>query len=172
MIRIAQTLAVLGLTAALAGAFALGRYPAEALLAAAIGGIGLLSSQRRIAPPGAWTGRLIDLLFILSTAGAAWGIWRGLSPATMLLATVLALAAWDLAHFGQRLESAGRVEGRASLERGHLAQLAAASGAGLLLGLLALYLHVRLTLATGLLLGLVAVLALSRALFLARRQGS
>jgi len=52
---------------------------------------------------------------------AAFGAWQGLAAGWMLLGVIVALAAWDLAHFSTRLRDAGTVTHPHELTRAHLA---------------------------------------------------
>ena len=76
----------------------------------------------------------------------------------MLVGTVAALSAWDLDQFEQHLRQAGRIAGRAEMERRHLLRLALVDTVGFLLGMVALQLQVRFSFFAALLMA--ALLAL------------
>jgi hypothetical protein len=101
---------------------------------------------------------------------SACGIWLGLPGAWMLCATVTALVAWDLHHFSGMMKRAGPVTDEAELWRLHLLRLLSVAAGGMVLGLLALALSVRLSFFWALLLGLLAVAALSRLIGFMRRE--
>jgi hypothetical protein len=93
---------------------------------------------------------------------AAFGAWQGLAAGVMLLGVGAALAAWDLGHFAERLQRAGRVAQRSELTRAHLRQLAIVEMIGALLGAIALGLRLELTFGWALLLAGLAIYSLSR----------
>ncbi|HJZ48381.1 MAG TPA: hypothetical protein VKE41_14490 [Roseiflexaceae bacterium] len=92
---------------------------------------------------------------------AAFGAWHKVGAGWMLGGLVAALAAWDLAHFAERLRGAGLVLQRAELTRTHLRQLASILGAGLLLGSIALGVRIDLTFGWALLIGALAIVGVS-----------
>jgi len=100
--------------------------------------------------------------FVSLMSLAALGMWLRIAPMLMLVGAVAALIAWDLDGLGRRMRSARRVEGGATLVRAHLQRLAAVAGLGLLLGGIALGIHIRLSFGWALVLGLLAILGLSR----------
>ena len=160
MIALAFSLA-LGLAA---GALTLGyalreSWPGAALIVAL--GFAWIAARRR----QDWAPSLGLLVF---TAMAAFGAWRGAPTAWMLAGIVSALAAWDLDHFARRLRDAP-VDGEAALARAHLRRLLLVSSAGLLAGWFALGVRVELGFAAALALGLLVLVALSRAISLLRR---
>ncbi|MBC8074608.1 MAG: hypothetical protein H7Y32_00910, partial [Chloroflexales bacterium] len=104
------------------------------------------------------------------TAAAAWGAWNGLATSWLLCGEVLALAVWDLDRFERLLARADRVTNAAALWRGHVLRIAPVLAAALLLGLIALNLQVTLSFAWMILLGVLALLGLSRAIGLLRRE--
>ena len=114
--------------------------------------------------------RVSDAGLPLMTGLAAIGVLLGLSPEAMLLGLVGALCAWDLDHFLRRVEGQAQVRDARSLAHRHLGRLLVVAGLGLLLGLVALRVDLRLTLLTALLLGLLAVLGLGRAVRYLRRH--
>jgi hypothetical protein len=89
----------------------------------------------------------------------------------MLVGVVAALAAWDLDCFVWRMRAAGRVEDAGFLEQHHLQRLLTVSGAGLILGAVALSLRIRLGFAAAFLLAFLAVLGLSRVIGFLQREG-
>lgn len=112
-----------------------------------------------------------------STAGlsvavlaAAAGSWLGVGAGWLLVAVVAALSAWDLDQFEQHLRQAGQVQGRAEMERRHLLRLALVDALGILLGIVALHVPVRISFLAALLLAAVLSLGAGE-LILYLRQG-
>lgn len=134
-----------------------------ALGSVAIGGLWVAGQQRGwgwTATPG-----MVGLVGL-----TAAGIFLGLPALWMLACATAALVAWDLSHFAQRLSEAGRVEDAAALQRAHLRRLLIVAGLGLLLGGIALIARVELGFGIALLLGLLAIVGLSRAVALMRSE--
>jgi hypothetical protein len=90
---------------------------------------------------------------VVSTGAAAAGLLSGAAPAPLLLATVLALAGWDLVLLEDAL--AGSAGATASFERRHYAGLALAVGLGLLLAVAGRLVRIEVP------LGVMAVLAIA-----------
>ena len=88
----------------------------------------------------------------------------------MLFGLVATLVAWDLDHFRQRLQQAGQIEGEVELRRAHLQRLLAVVVLGGLAGVVALTFQVRLNLGWIILLGVVAIVGLSRVIGRLRRE--
>jgi hypothetical protein len=150
-------------TAALGVSYGLGGHWAGALVILSVGLIWLLAQWR------GWDWMASgELVFTLGAA--VFGLWLGLGTGWMLCAVVAAISAWDLDHFAQRLRSVGRVEGKQELERRHLRRLLVMDALGLLLAALATVLQFRLGFGAALLLGVLAVLGLSRLIGFLRRQ--
>ena len=115
-----------------------------------------------------WTGAMGLIAF---TSVAVFGIWARLPALWMLCGMVATLSAWDLHRFSLQLQAAQLVEGGVQLTRSHLQRLLAVSGLGLLLGGLALQVQVDLNFGWALLLGVLAILFLSRAIeFITRKS--
>jgi hypothetical protein len=185
-----MTVSTLIAAAALATGYGLNRQPLGSLIFSALGLL-WLAGQR-------YTLRIFPELGLFGfTAGALLGALYGVQNAWTLAGITAALIAWDLQHFvahiraGERDETppaeaaaedtdpAGALEAataerldahRRALTRVHLQRLAIVSGAGLLLSVLAL--TIRLTLSFGVIvvLGLVAIYALSRLIRYLRRE--
>lgn len=181
-----MTISTLVATAALALGYGLNGKPIGALLFIALGLLWLVGQR--------YTLRAFAGLGMLGfTVGALLGTLDGAQNGWMLTGITAALIAWDLQHFSQhmliservettstdteadadtvRLDTRARLEAEASvLERAHLQRLAFVSGAGLLLGALAL--TIRLTLRFGFIaaLGLVAIFGLSRLIHYLRQE--
>jgi hypothetical protein len=102
---------------------------------------------------------------------AALGLVLGVRGGWMLVGVVTALVAWDLDRFVWRVRAAGRVEDADALERRHLRRLLAVGGTGLLLGVIAFSLRIRLGFAVAFLLALLALWGLSRVVGFLRREG-
>lgn len=139
-----------------------GRWPAAPFLV----GLGVLWGVGQVwEKAGASTAGLV-----LAVSAAASGSWMGVGVGWLLVGTVAALSAWDLDQFEQHLRQAGQVQGRAEMERRHLLRLALAATVGILLGIVALQVQVRLSFLAALLLA--AALALGAGeLILYLRQG-
>jgi hypothetical protein len=153
-------------TFALALGYVMGGFWALTVMIVSLGLLWWLGQARNwdwIAPWG----------LILFVVMAAVGLWLGLAAGWMLLGTVAALAAWDLNHFALRLKSVAWDETlakrRRALERRHLRRLLIVNGLGLLLSAVALGIKVKFSFGAAFLLGLIAILGLSRAIgFMAR----
>jgi hypothetical protein len=114
-----------------------------------------------------WVPSLGLLLFIGLTA---IGLWLTLSAGLMLLGMIATLATWDLESFLQRMEGAERVDHRNDLERRHLRRLLMVEGLGILLTFAALSFNVSFGFGSALLLGLLAMVGLSRTIGFLRRE--
>jgi len=149
--------------AALAAGYGLDDAWIGMLLILAMGVLWLLGQRRR----WGWAASVALIFFV---GAAAIGLWIGLGAGWMLAGVVAALSAWDLDHLTQRLRSADRVEDARALERRHLRRLLIVDGLGLLLGVAALNVRVRAGFGAVLLLGLLAILGISRAVSFLRRE--
>lgn len=154
-------------TSALALGYALGGLWNLTLVIVALGFLWLLGQTRH------W-GWMAFVGLVSFVGVAVIGLWFDLAAGWMLLGTVMALAAWDLDHFAQRLRYVGwdetLAERRRELERRHLQRLLSVSGLGLLLAAVALGVRIRFNFGIAFLLGLVAVLGLSQAISFLRRE--
>jgi hypothetical protein len=161
-------LASIGLSAgALALGYGLGGQWPGVVLAVSLGGLWWLN----VKSSRDW---LASALLLVVVALAAAGLWLDLDAGWLLAGLVGALCAWDLDHWVRQLRgvewdepSAAR---RLALEKEHLRRLAAVAGVGLVLGLLALVVHVRLSFFLAVLLGLLIAWGLSRAVTILRRE--
>lgn len=95
-------------------------------------------------------------------SAAAAGCWLGLSPAAMLAGLVVALCAWDLDHFAQRLRSVKPDTATRALERRHLERLAFVSGLGASLAAISLAISLKLSFGVLLTLSLLVALGVAR----------
>jgi hypothetical protein len=156
MIRVAiASIAAAGLVPAIAYGAA-GRW-GEALIGVALAGAWVGGLRRRVA----WAGSACFLgLVLLGGFGALSAVPSGWG----LAGVVAALVAWDLSGFALVAQGAGKVVDEAALWRAHLRRLAAVAGGGLLLGGAALLVRAEIGFGWALLLGVVAVVALSRAI--------
>ncbi len=175
-----MTISTLIATAALALGYGLLGEPIGVLVFVALGLLWLVGQK--------YQKRTLAGLGLLGFAiGALLGTWYGVRSGWLLIGITAALVAWDLHHFiqhmlvSERAEAASKdmvpedrgarlnAEARA-LERAHLQRLAIVSGAGLLLGTLAL--TVKLTLRFGVIfaLGLIATFGLSRLIHYLRQE--
>jgi hypothetical protein len=159
------SLVSIGLTTfALALGYGLGGLWAGGALVAALGLFWLLGHR------AGW-GWMASAMLILFVGAAAVGTWLGVGAGWTSLGVVAALSAWDLDHFARRLRDPGRIVGARELERRHLWRLLIVDGAGLLLAAVALGIKLKYGLGVALLLGLLAVLSLSRAIGFLSREG-
>jgi hypothetical protein len=108
--------------------------------------------------------------FPLFVGFAVIGIWQELSFELMLLGMIAALAAWDMDYFQQRLEDVKRVSQREDLERKYLQRLLIIEASGAILAFTAVSLTVTFGFGSALLLGLFAVIGLSRTIRFLRRE--
>lgn len=108
--------------------------------------------------------------FSLFVGFAVIGIWQELSFALMLLGMIAALAAWDMDYFQQRLEDVERVSQREVLERKYLQRLLIIEVSGAILTFTAVSLTVTFSFGSALLLGLLAVIGLSRTIRFLRHE--
>ena len=151
--------AALGLLASvMALGFGLAGHPLIALSAAVLGAGWLVIIWRL----GGGSPALDDIGLLIFTGIAAWGLWQGLSAWLALVGVLLALAAWDMGRFIRRQVLALNDEAAARMERTHLIRLGQALVGGLLLGGLALLVRIPLDFGMALLVGIIAVVALSR----------
>lgn len=88
----------------------------------------------------------------------------------MLLGIIATLAAWDIEDFHQRMEGVERVDHRETLERKYLQRLLVIEGSGALLALAAVSISVTFSFGSALLLGLLAVVGLSRTIGFLQRE--
>jgi hypothetical protein len=116
-----------------------------------------------------WVTQFELLLFV---GLAAIGLWQKLAFGWMLLGIIAALAAWDLEGFHQRMEGVDRVDHREGLERKYLQRLLIIEGFGALLAVAAVSLSVSFSFGSALLLGLLAVVGLSRTIGFLRRESN
>ena len=100
------------------------------------------------------------LALSLGTMGA--GTVGGLAPLLMVLAVVLALAAWQLNHMAWRFDRAGRVEKQGAIMGGVLLRLAVFVGLSMGLAALPLLVELELSFFAGVILALLTVFVLSR----------
>lgn len=117
---------------------------------------------------GAGTFGGIFLFFLLLASVVA--IFMGVPGWLALLSAVAALGAWDLDHFLRRLNAVERVAFETGLGRAHLLRLALVEGIGLLAGLLALSVSLRLPFWWEVLLVVLAMIGLSRLIEFTRAQ--
>lgn len=164
MIRRLWLAALIIAATALAAGYILGRARIGALAAPAVTGLWLLARQRRL---GGWTA---DLGLVLLLGTAAVGAQIRMAGGWMLMGALAALGAWDLDRFARRLDSAQRVAEQKEIERRHLRWLGLALGMSAVGGAAALVLRVRLSLGAAILTGLLAVVGLSMAIRLLRRE--
>jgi hypothetical protein len=150
-------------TAALALGYWIAGLRLAAVLVVAVGAAWIL---------GLWLGHtwVSSAGLLLFSGASAAGVLFDAGIGWMLAGLALALAAWDLGSFVHRVRSADRSTGTADLERKHLTQLSVVILLGIALAILALAARVRMGFALALLLGLLAVIGLSRAFEFLRRE--
>ena len=163
MIGLAAALSVATAVGALAWGYLQTEYPLAALVPLSLGLGWSLSACRR------WRGGP-SLLLVIALGASAFGVGVGLPTIWALIGSVAALAGADLSSFWLRLAEAENVDESALLEQRHLTRTLAVAGASLLLTLVGQRLRVRLGLGTALILGLLAILGLSRGVALLRRE--
>lgn len=146
----------------LAAGYALGGYWAWSVVWIALSGLWWLGRRH-----WKWTGSVLLFIYVMA---AVVGLWANFGAAWMLAGTVVALVAWDLDHFTEQIQGVDRVVQKRTLVRTHLRRLALVSGAGLLLGGVALLVQIQLSLGVALLLGLLAVIGLRQFLAALRRE--
>ena len=100
---------------------------------------------------------------------AAIGFWFEFDLGWMIAGVILALVAWDLSEFRQRLRFIAMDDDLRGMERRHLARLSLVTLAGLALVTIALLLQLRFTFEWGVLLVLVILLGLAQVVAWARR---
>ncbi len=150
---------------AMIAAYALSALWVGSVIILALGLIWLVGQQRQVK----W---LVDLGLIAFIVMAAFGVWRGVGAGWMLFSTVVALAAWDLAHFARRLGQVDQVVAEARLRQAHLWQLLMTLGLGFVLGGVALSIQLKMELGWLIGLGLLVVVGLSRVLGLINKQNN
>jgi hypothetical protein len=150
----------------LALAFALSELWVGVAAVLAGGALWLLGHLRLQSRPGALasTAALVVLVAaagvqVLLAVGSAWPVF-GLAAA---------LVAWDLDQFAQLIQSAGRVDGAAELERRHIRRLLIVAAIGGVLGAIGMGIRVRLSFELALVLAALAMLGLSIAVGFLRR---
>jgi len=145
-------------------AFGYGLIPlwSGTMIVVVMGLVWLVGQLRRL-------GWLNDMSFALLIIAAAVGVWWSVPAGWMLAGTVAALAAWDLARFDRRLAHVEQITGERQLRRDHLQRLLLVTGLGLGFGALALSIQFELSLGWAILLGLLAVIGLSRIIRVAQK---
>jgi hypothetical protein len=111
-----------------------------------------------------------SLAFLLTVAGAAYGVWNGLTTAWMLLAALGGLLGWDLSDFSQRLSYAAPTDDLRGMERRHLARVVVVAALGFGLAWLSMVVRIeRLPFEVAVGLVLLAALGLTRLVMRLRR---
>jgi hypothetical protein len=108
------------------------------------------------------------LVFCVSFAAA--GMWAALNEGLMLGGVLAALSAWDLDHFAQQLRSVEQDERTPLLERRHIVRLLLVDVVGLLVTGAAFRIDLEFGLGIAFLLGLLAIVGLSRTISFLRRE--
>ena len=150
-------------TCALAAGYAIGGLWIWILPILGLAALWLLGQRRGLK----WVTSLELLLYV---GLAVIGLGQQLTSGLMLLGIIAALAAWDLEDFHHRMDGVERVDHREGLERKYLQRLLIIEGSGTLLAVAAVSLTVTFSFGSALLLGLVAVVGLSRTIGFLRRE--
>ena len=150
-------------TIVLALSYALGGLWAWVSLIILVGGLWQYGLRRH----WSWVASLALVCFVGLAAG---GRLQDLAPGWIVLGVVTSLSAWDLHHFAQRLRAAESIQNERETRRRHLQRLALVNGLGLLLATAALEIRIKFSLGIAFLLGLLAILGLSRASRFLRRE--
>jgi len=111
-----------------------------------------------------------DFLLFLFILSALISFFLGAPVWMLLLGVVASLGAWDLNHFLQRLSRAERVDLVSGLGREHLRRLLLVEAIGLLAGLVAINLQVRITFWWIALLVVLVVIGISRIVVRVRKE--
>jgi hypothetical protein len=164
MISTALTISTILASSMLAVSYGLERLWLPAIAILTLGGVWLLAQRAK------WGWMAWPMLALLALA-AAVGASLDLNAVLMLGGLTASLSAWDLDGFIRQLESVDIVEQELFLHRRHLRRLLVVDLLGLLPGALALAVEIELSFPLALVLGLVALIALSRAIGLFRREG-
>lgn len=164
MIKTSATISIILAALLPATGYALGGLWIGAALSVALGGLWLAAQQR------SWRG--IEALGLVGFAALAGvGVLLGLAGPILLAGLVVALVAWDLDRFAQRLQKAGHVEAERELARAHLQRLLIVVGLGQLLAMVAGGIQIPLSFGWIAGLAVLAVLGLSRAIRALNREG-
>lgn len=148
-------LAVILALVTISAGYALNRAGLISFLAGGAGLLWLFGLSRAAA-------RVNTLAFSVVVMLAALGVGQGAGLGWMLTGLLAALAAWDLAGFGRRLEQAGYVEQLERLQQAHLKRLGLVIGLSLAAALLARFVQLPLNLGGAILLGLLIIVGLGR----------
>jgi hypothetical protein len=152
-------------TALLALGYGFAEWWTWALPIAGVGVLWLLCLWRRVAFAS-------SVGLVLSAGVAAAGLLLEVGAGWMLGGLVAALSAWDLDAFLTRVEGIAWVEGQRDLERRHLVRLLIVDVLGLMLAVVALQIEIRFTFGVAVLLGLLAIVGLSRAIGFVNRESN
>ena len=106
----------------------------------------------------------------LFTAAAAVGAWLELRAFLLVVGLTAAVSAWDLDHHRRNMENADLVERRTLVDQRHVRRLAVVDAISLIAALAALRVRIRLSFSVAILLGLVALIGLSRVMTFLRSE--
>jgi hypothetical protein len=166
MISTAVTISIVLAASALIAGYGLGALwlPAAAVL---VMGVLWILGQRAGWSWFAW------LMVVLFTGAAAIGTLLDLNRILLTVGLIASVSAWDLDAFARQLRRVDAVEKELALKRRHLRRLLVVDSLGLLIAVLALAVQIKLSFGLALVLGLVALVGLSRAIrFFRRESGS
>ncbi len=165
MISVALTVSIILAASALIVAYGLGALWLPAAGVLALAALWILGRRQN----WAWISWLMLTLFAIA---AAAGTWLDLKPLPLVAGLIAALSAWGLDDFARQLRHVDAVEREQALKRRHLRRLLIVDGLGLLFAILALKVQIKLRFGLALVLGLVALVGLSRAIGFLRRESS
>jgi len=163
MITAALTISIILASSTLSVGYGLGGFWAPAAAVLMLGALWILGQRMD------WSWIAWPMAALLAVAAAVGGS-LGVNPMLLLTGLTAALSGWELDDFARQLDGVDAVEHEGALKRRHLQRLATADGLALLSGFLALVVKVRLSFGVAVVLGLVALIALSRAMGFFRRE--
>jgi hypothetical protein len=112
-----------------------------------------------------------SVFFVGYVGACVVGAYWGLQPILIFLGVTAALNAWDSDRFYRRWKDAEQSEGLRKLEGRHLYRILAVDGLGVILAVAGLSLNAQFNFGIMLLVGVLAVISLSRLISLLRKPG-
>lgn len=97
---------------------------------------------------------------LVVACAAMLGVWLGLSPLLLAISLLSGLLAWDLSDFSNRLRRAACADDLSLLVKRHLLRLGGLGGLSLILMIVALFVHVRISFGWLLLIAIVLIFGL------------
>jgi hypothetical protein len=126
-------------TALLAYAFAANNYGMGSFLICAMGIFWIVTCHYK------WSA-LLTLVFYVAIITTAVGIYLGIAPLLMIISAIAALTTWELDHYRRYLLSVDRLVAEATLIRRYAFRLAFLVAIGLIISIIALSIHLTLSL--------------------------